>query len=73
MQQVTFIEEIEEEGNSFHIYLSPNKSKNGIWFLDNGCSNHITGHEKAFSYNLDELVKLQVQLGDGKAENNEGK
>ena len=33
-----------------------------IWFLDIGCSNHITGNIAMFSM-LDENVKSQVTLG----------
>lgn len=61
----------EEECNLFFTYLNPKESKNGIWFLDNGCSNHMTG-EKTFFHNLDEPIKLQVWFGDDKALNIEG-
>ena len=33
-----------------------------IWFLDSGCSNHMTGNISMFSM-LDENVKSQVTLG----------
>ena len=39
------------------------KEKNEyIWFLDSGCSNHMTGNISMFSM-LDENVKSQVTLG----------
>ena len=33
-----------------------------IWFLDSGCSNHMTGNISMFSM-LDENLKSQVTLG----------
>ena len=33
-----------------------------LWFLDSGCSNHMTGNIAKFSM-LDESVKSQVTLG----------
>ena len=33
-----------------------------LWFLDSGCSNHMTGNISMFSI-LDENVKSQVTLG----------
>ena len=39
------------------------KEKNeDIWFLDSGCSNHMTGNISMFSM-LDKNVKSQVTLG----------
>ena len=39
------------------------KEKNeDIWFLDSGCSNHMTGNISMFSM-LDENVKSEVTLG----------
>ena len=34
-----------------------------IWFLDSGCSNHMSGNKSLF-LNLDESVKSEVKLGD---------
>ena len=33
-----------------------------IWFLDSGCSNHMTGNRAMFS-NLDEEVKSELTIG----------
>lgn len=43
-----------------------------MWFLDSGCSNHMTGMKKHFQ-NIDESVKLQVKLGNNKEIQIEGK
>lgn len=34
-----------------------------VWFLDSGCSNHMTGNLEMFS-SLDENVKSDVTLGN---------
>lgn len=36
-----------------------------LWFINSGCSNHITGLKSIFS-DFDEMQKQTVQLGDGK-------
>ncbi|XP_076953409.1 uncharacterized protein LOC143627494 [Bidens hawaiensis] len=40
-------------------------NKTCLWFLDSGCSNHMTGLKHSFS-KLDESFKLVVHLGDKK-------
>ena len=47
-------------------------TSNNIWFLDSGCSSHMTGARSSFK-ELDESVKLKVALGDGKQVQVEGK
>ena len=37
--------------------------KEGIWFLDSGCSNHMTG-DKTWFVELDESFKHTVRLGN---------
>lgn len=43
-----------------------------IWFVDSGCSNHMTGFKTLFS-DLDELDKQKVRLGNGNTLHVEGK
>jgi Pol polyprotein len=45
---------------------------NGVWFLDSGCSNHMSG-EKSLFKKLDETQKGEVRLGDNKQMQVEGK
>lgn len=45
-----------------HADLSNAEGK-GVWFLDSGCSNHMTG-EKSWFYELDEGFKHSVRLGN---------
>lgn len=44
-----------------HADLSNAEGK-GVWFLDSGCSNHMTGEK---FYELDEGFKHSVRLGNG--------
>lgn len=37
--------------------------KEEVWFLDSGCSNHMTGNKKWFS-DLEEVVNRTVKLGN---------
>ena len=42
------------------------------WYLDNGASNHITGHREKFE-SLDRTIKGEVKFGDGSLVKIEGK
>lgn len=48
------------------------KGEKNTWYLDNGASNHMTGHREKF-YELNKNVKGQVRFGDGLAVEIEGK
>ncbi|XP_026377725.1 uncharacterized protein LOC113272025 [Papaver somniferum] len=43
-----------------------------IWYLDSGCSNHMTGDKTCF-VSLDENINSHVKLGDGNLHKAEGK
>ncbi|KAK1417486.1 hypothetical protein QVD17_26615 [Tagetes erecta] len=45
---------------------------NHLWFIDSGCSNHMTGSKNSFM-SLDESFKIEVRLGDKKKLAVEGK
>ncbi|KAJ0551653.1 putative RNA-directed DNA polymerase [Helianthus annuus] len=45
---------------------------NNLWFIDSGCSNHMTGSRSSFIH-LDETFKVDVQLGNKKKLAIEGK
>ena len=54
-----------EEKNQKNVLLTCNIAQDGqddVWFLDLGCSNHMTGNIAMFS-NLDENVKSEVATG----------
>ena len=60
-----------EESNEYprdHLFLSYAKGENtskDVWYIDSGCSNHMTGNEKLFSAK-DGSFKSKVKLGDDK-------
>ncbi|KAJ0556958.1 putative RNA-directed DNA polymerase [Helianthus annuus] len=42
-----------------------------VWYLDSGCSNHMTGQQELFQ-RLDETKKVSVKMGNGKSIQVEG-
>lgn len=44
--------------------LEPSNKEDGMWYLDNGGSNHMNG-EKSYFAELNEHVKGKVKFGDG--------
>ena len=54
-----------ENQNHDNVLLTCNvaqEKQEDVWFLDSGCSNHMTGNIAMFS-NLDESVKSEVITG----------
>ena len=39
------------------------ESTNDFWFLDSGCSNHMTGNEVFFE-SLDRSIRFEIKLGN---------
>ncbi|XP_022974781.1 uncharacterized protein LOC111473517 [Cucurbita maxima] len=62
----------EEEEKLFVAYMDTNPKKGDLWFVDSGCSNHMTGTKSLFK-ELDETQKIKVQLGNTKEMQVEGK
>jgi Reverse transcriptase (RNA-dependent DNA polymerase)/gag-polypeptide of LTR copia-type/Integrase core domain/GAG-pre-integrase domain/Domain of unknown function (DUF4219)/Zinc knuckle len=62
----------EGEASMFMAYTDCQTATNDIWFVDSGCSNHMSG-QKEFFEDLDETHRLKVKLGDDKAIQVEGK
>ena len=52
---------ISQDKKNLACNIAEEKSED-LWFLDSGCSNHMTGNIAKFSM-LDESVKSQVTLG----------
>ncbi|XP_038685787.1 uncharacterized protein LOC119985569 [Tripterygium wilfordii] len=71
-EQANYVEENEEESMLFMVHSSANDVSNEVWFLDSGCSKHMSGVRSMFK-ELDESHKLQVRLGDNKPIQVEGK
>ncbi|KAA8529716.1 hypothetical protein F0562_034184 [Nyssa sinensis] len=56
----------------FYSCMNVEHNSQNVWYLDNGCSNHMTGNREIF-VELDGNYSSQVKLGDGKSKNVEGK
>lgn len=78
-------QEKEEESEEQHLFMAliedvslslltkqEQVNNNNLWFIDFGCSNHMTGSKSSFTH-LDESFKLGVQLGNKKKLAIEGK
>ncbi|CAB4319667.1 unnamed protein product [Prunus armeniaca] len=44
-------------------YIEEKKLKPNVWYLDSGCSNHMSGNESLF-FDLNEDFREHVKLGD---------
>ena len=66
------MEKNEENSKLFMTHSQVHDISNDIWFLDSGCSNHMSGIKSIFR-DIDETHKLNVRLGDNKQIQVEGK
>ncbi|XP_020243384.1 uncharacterized protein LOC109821619 [Asparagus officinalis] len=63
--EVNFAEQNDEESKLFMAYFDTNDVASDVWFVDSGCSNHMSGIREMFR-ELDKTQKMQVKLGDNK-------
>ncbi|KAK6255552.1 hypothetical protein SCA6_016857 [Theobroma cacao] len=70
--QASFVEKPDEEIRLFIAFFYEKEQSNDVWFLDNGCSNHMSGTRSLFK-ELDESNKTDVTLGDSKKIRVEGR
>ncbi|XP_039056284.1 uncharacterized protein LOC120199175 [Hibiscus syriacus] len=63
-EQASYVEQ-EDEIKLLMEYQEIAASHSNIWFLDSGCSNHMTGVKSLFN-EIDETFKKKVTLGDNK-------
>ena len=70
-KQAGYAEWEEEELKLFMEHHEDSSIPKHIWFLDSGCSNHMTG--RSWFKEIDESYKLKVRLGDDKQIQVEGK
>ncbi|XP_074373661.1 uncharacterized protein LOC141714012 [Apium graveolens] len=66
--ETSFLHESSESKNEEYVLLMFNEqevSTKNIWYIDSGCSHHMTGH-KSILINLDEFVQREVKTGDNK-------
>jgi len=47
-----------------YIKMNNSTTRNNVWFLDSGCSNHMCGTKSFFFSDLDETFRQSVKLGD---------
>ncbi|KAL4353097.1 hypothetical protein GQ457_06G014620 [Hibiscus cannabinus] len=71
-EQARYVEQEDDEIKLFMAYQENAASHSNIWFLDSGCSNHMTGVKSMFN-EIDETFKQKVTLGDNKQIQVEGK
>lgn len=72
-KKANFAEFDEEEELLLMAFSNVSETReHGVWFLDSGCSNHMTG-EKTWFVELDESFKHDVRLGNGSKMSVEGK
>ena len=57
-----FIKENQKHDSLFLACNVAQEKQGDVWFLDSGCTNHMTGNIEMFS-NIDESVKSEVTLG----------
>lgn len=71
-QQTNFIEEKEGEGSLFYACQHVSEKKNDTWFLDSGCSNHMTLKKEIF-IDIDTSFNSKVKMGNGDVVDVKGK
>jgi gag-polypeptide of LTR copia-type/Integrase core domain/GAG-pre-integrase domain len=71
-EQASYVEEKKEEQKLLMAFTQNQTDASRIWFLDSGCSNHMTGLKHLFK-ELDENYKLDVKFGNDKKMQVEGK
>ena len=61
-----------DEGYLFYSSKDVEREPKNLWYLDSGCSNHMTGEPDIF-INFDQSFNSQVKLGDGNMQKVVGK
>ncbi|XP_009788904.1 uncharacterized protein LOC107802483 [Nicotiana tabacum] len=64
-KHANFSEKVEEESKLFMAHSPITNSSDGVWFIDSGCSNHMSG-TRSLLRDLDVSQKSEVRLGEGK-------
>ncbi|XP_050238265.1 uncharacterized protein LOC126687752 [Mercurialis annua] len=64
-QQANFIEDqTQQEGHLFMVSRSLRSTNKNMWYIDSGCTSHMTNDESLFS-SIDKAFKTEVKLGNG--------
>ncbi|KAM1485555.1 hypothetical protein TB1_036396 [Malus domestica] len=64
VQQVNCANQVEEEANVFCAFNAKMERNNEVWYIDSGCSNHMTAHESLL-IDIDTNFTGKVKMGDG--------
>ncbi|CAN6690854.1 unnamed protein product [Malus baccata var. baccata] len=64
VQQVNCANQVEEEANVFCAFSAKVEKNNEVWYIDSGCSNHMTAHESLL-IDIDTNFTGKVKMGDG--------
>lgn len=61
-----YANEVKEEGTMFYVcHLASMVKNSSVWYVDNACSNHITGHESLLiKVNRNVTAKVKMGIGD---------
>ena len=70
--EANFVEKDEPFDQLFYSCLKTHQETQDTWYVDSGCSNHMTGDKNSF-VKLDENIKSQITLGDGRTQDIKGK
>ena len=70
--RANFLEENESHESIFYACHSAKEENVDIWFLDSGCTNHMTGNCELF-YHIDTSYETKVRMGNGSIVQAKGK
>ncbi|KAM1079184.1 hypothetical protein ACFX2B_013776 [Malus domestica] len=63
-QKVNIANQVEEETNVFCAFSASVEKDNEVWYIDSGCSNHMTAHESLLT-DIDTAFTGKVKMGNG--------
>ncbi|XP_068307388.1 uncharacterized protein [Pyrus communis] len=64
VQQVNHANQVEEEANVLCAFSAKVEKNNEVWYIDSGCSNHMTAHESLL-IDIDTNFIGKLKMGDG--------
>ncbi|KAM2467223.1 hypothetical protein PS1_009053 [Malus domestica] len=64
VQQVKCANQVEQEANVLCAFNGKVERNNEVWYIDSGCSNHMTAHESLL-IDIDTNFTGKVKMGDG--------
>ena len=65
MQQLQYAAQVTSTPTMFYVNNAADKrSMEDVWYLDSGCSNHMTGREDVLT-DIDRSITAKVAMGTG--------